>query len=118
MVLMTTATEGETWDFRGRIEEDSPFFEGHFPGNPVLPAIAQLHLLLGLMRRNVSSTLSIVEIQALRLQHPIRPGDEIEVSVAGSPGADSTAFSIQCGGRIASRGRVRWNETLPGSAGR
>lgn len=54
----------------------SPWFDGHFPGHPVLPAIAHLAIALRLHRQSDEpGTLSGVE--GLRFSEPVRPGDRL-----------------------------------------
>lgn len=58
------------------VAADSPWFDGHFPGHPVLPAIAHLAIALRLHRQcDEPGTLSGVE--ALRFSEPVRPGDRL-----------------------------------------
>lgn len=54
----------------------SPWFDGHFPGHPVLPAIAHLAVATRLHRQcGEPGTLSGVE--GLRFSEPVRPGDRL-----------------------------------------
>lgn len=54
----------------------SPWFSGHFPGHPVLPAIAHLAVAVRLHRQcDEPGTLSGVE--TLRFAEPVRPGERL-----------------------------------------
>ena len=54
-------------------------FEGHFPDNPVVPAVAQL--LMGLLLAEVASgqPLTIVQVVKAKFVQPLRPLEQIEV---------------------------------------
>lgn len=52
---------------------ESPLFQGHFPGHPILPGISQLALIAQEIAG--SGNREIVEISSLRLRSPVHPGD-------------------------------------------
>ncbi|HEX3126913.1 MAG TPA: hypothetical protein VH394_06260 [Thermoanaerobaculia bacterium] len=63
---------------RIEIPEDSPFFAGHFPGQPILPGIAHLAL--------VAQALGdppLAEVKTLKLRKPVGPGDVLELVLDG-----------------------------------
>ncbi|OPY88950.1 MAG: 3-hydroxyacyl-(acyl-carrier-protein) dehydratase FabZ [Syntrophus sp. PtaU1.Bin208] len=88
----------ETWDFpadmtfqppngvilQARAPQNSPWFDGHFPGQPILPGIA----LISLVKKGIRF---FGEKQKRKFQHfgirkarftlPIRPGDAFEISL-------------------------------------
>jgi len=105
--------------FRAEVEVDpgSAWFTGHFPGDPVLPAIGQLDLLRRLqLRRGAPAHLAAVD--SLRLAEPVRPGDRLVVEI-GRPAPDGrSAVSIARGeSEPVSRGTVRWQGAASGGAG-
>ncbi|HKV08957.1 MAG TPA: hypothetical protein VJ725_12515 [Thermoanaerobaculia bacterium] len=82
-----------------QIPSDSPFFAGHFPGQPILPGIVQLALAF--------PGSPIAEVRSLKLRRTVGPGDRLEVSGTG-PGADGVArFEIRRGEETVSQGAVR-----------
>ncbi len=61
------------------------FFQGHFPGHPVMPGVlllegmAQVAGVLILVTRNTPGALSyFAKIEKARFHHPVRPGDTVE----------------------------------------
>ena len=61
------------------------FFQGHFPGHPVMPGVlllesmAQVAGILILVTRNTPGALSyFAKVDKARFHHPVRPGDTVE----------------------------------------
>jgi 3-hydroxymyristoyl/3-hydroxydecanoyl-(acyl carrier protein) dehydratase len=90
-----------------RVEQDSPYFSGHFPSHPVLPGIAQLALVRELLLANASESLWIASIDAVKFVKPILPGDELSVRLERRGTGGAVAFRIQRDEILLSEGRVR-----------
>ncbi len=66
------------------VTANEQFFNGHFPGHPVMPgvlileAMAQVAGLLTLVSRNTPGALSyFAQIEKARFRQPVRPGDQL-----------------------------------------
>ncbi|MCL1815265.1 MAG: AMP-binding protein [Treponema sp.] len=55
------------------IPNSSPYFEGHFPEFPILPAVAQVELILRLASRYLGTGIGISEIRRIKFSNLIRP---------------------------------------------
>ena len=93
--------------FTVAVPEDCPFFAGHFPGRPVLPAVGQLALLTDLLRRVTGSSVSLAGVDAYRLSRQVLPGDRLEVRLGAVQAEDTATFSVLCDGALVSRGTLR-----------
>ena len=69
---------------------NEPFFQGHFPGNPVMPgvllveAIAQSGAVLMSKSLNADvtgKTIFFMSLDNCRFRHPVRPGDVLRMPV-------------------------------------
>jgi 3-hydroxyacyl-[acyl-carrier-protein] dehydratase len=69
---------------------NEPFFQGHFPGNPVMPgvliveAIAQTGALMMSKTLNVDierTTIFFMSVDGARFRQPVRPGDALRMEV-------------------------------------
>ena len=85
--------------------EDSPWFDGHFPGRPVLPGIAQLALVSEILRRGLGQDLRIASISRVRFKQVVRPDEILEVVVR--PGRDpEKSFDFRISRRDQQNGQV------------
>jgi 3-hydroxyacyl-[acyl-carrier-protein] dehydratase len=55
------------------IPGDSPYFDGHFPKFPILPAVAQAELILRFAARHLGTSISPLEIKRVKFTNFIRP---------------------------------------------
>lgn len=89
------AEEEGVWAFLVRVPEHSPFFEGHFPGNPILPGVAQLALCAELLRATLGPDARLLGIRTLRYKSPALPGDELTVRLARAARPGEITLSIR-----------------------
>jgi uncharacterized membrane protein/acyl-CoA synthetase (AMP-forming)/AMP-acid ligase II/3-hydroxymyristoyl/3-hydroxydecanoyl-(acyl carrier protein) dehydratase len=55
------------------IPADSPYFDGHFPGFPILPAVAQAELVIRFAARHLGTGIGSAEIKRVKFTNFIRP---------------------------------------------
>ena len=91
---MDERTDGDTVVFTVVVPEDCPFFEGHFPGRPVLPAIGQLAMLTALVQRVTGPSVSLTGVDGFRLSRQVLPGDRVEVRLEALRAGDTAAFDL------------------------
>jgi 3-hydroxyacyl-[acyl-carrier-protein] dehydratase len=56
------------------VAADSPWFTGHFPGNPILPAIAQLKMVADVLSLARGEELYIHRLSRVKFKKPVAPG--------------------------------------------
>lgn len=86
----TTSPAGELATFSVRVPADLLYFQGHFPGAPMLPGVAQLvGLVLGRVHALWPALGEPTRVSRLKFKRPIAPGDPLlltlELSRAGAP---------------------------------
>ena len=75
----TLAADGLRWTFT--VPADLPFFEGHFPGHPILPGVVALGWMLRAAERFLSRPLGAVALLNVKFQVVILPGAELTLTV-------------------------------------
>jgi len=116
------------WHFLGDIQEkkageieavcyipaDSPWFEGHFPGEPILPGIALVHTVQQAILQSAqkkTEQVKLVELKRVRFVQPVRPGEKLHLNVTREEtkqGGDEVVFSFKIlnGENIVSSGLI------------
>ena len=86
---------------------DSPWFSGHFPGEPILPGVAQIALVAETLRRGLDRKLKITGLKRTRFKQIIVPGDTlaIEIDVQDKTAA-GFVFRVLIRGEIACTGTI------------
>lgn len=105
--IAETARTSDGVECRVDIPADCPFFEGHFPGRPVLPAVVQLVLVGQVYRELVNAEACVSRVERFRLYHPIGAGERISVTLA-KVGEMRCRFTIGGPEGVAGRGVVAW----------
>ena len=61
------------------VPSDSPWFRGHFPGEPILPGVAQIGMVFDAIRNACNQDLKISSVRRVRFKQIIRPDDQLKV---------------------------------------
>ena len=64
---------------RYRFGPGFPGFSGHFPGDPILPAVVQLLTVVTLAGEHAGAPLRLEAVRAAKFLSPIRPDDDVLV---------------------------------------
>ena len=94
------------------IEATLPQFDGHFPGHPVLPGVAQLDWVLLFGRELFDIAGEFTGVEALKFQRVVVPGTRLMLTLDWqAPGRLSFRYQSEAGGQHAS-GRVQFGEVV------
>jgi len=96
------------------VPTDSLWFSGHFPGEPILPGMALVHLVWQAIVRDAgkrSEEIKLDTLKRVRFTQPVRPGDNLTVFITGDEVGEETFYSFKvvckenaiCSGLIAAR---------------
>ncbi len=64
------------------VPSDSAWFDGHFPGEPILPGVAQIGMVLDVIRKARKQDLKITGVRRVRFKRIIRPNDQLKIIAA------------------------------------
>lgn len=93
------------------IPADSPWFCGHFPGEPILPGIAELGMVFDTIARACGGKTAIKSVSRVKFKQSVRPDDRLKIVAAPKRGdGDAYEFRIMreeevvCSGVMTFRG--------------
>ena len=69
----------QNWEMDFHLSPSFCGFDGHFPGNPILPAVAQVMIAREAINTRTASNWSIVKMSRAKFQNMIPPGIVITV---------------------------------------
>jgi 3-hydroxymyristoyl/3-hydroxydecanoyl-(acyl carrier protein) dehydratase len=85
------------------VTANMPFFNGHFPGTPIMPAVAQIEMIQSLLQQHGNWNGAIVGGTGLKFARPIRPGDLLTIRLRRAP-SGAISFVVEDHGGVASKG--------------
>ncbi|MEC7641095.1 MAG: 3-hydroxyacyl-ACP dehydratase FabZ [Nitrospinota bacterium] len=88
-----------------KVQVDEPFFQGHFPGRPIVPGVLICEfvfqtgaILMAKMAGQTAETFPVItRIRDVRIKHPVYPGDLMEAEVSLQ---DNTGPAYYFAGRV------------------
>ncbi len=84
----------------------SPWFSGHFPGDPILPGIAQLNMVTETVAKVLGKKLSLQSLARIKFKKIIRPGAILDIQAHAGKKENHYQFRITskqeevCSGRL------------------
>jgi len=105
--------EGDRASALVRVPAELPYFDGHFAGRPVLPAVAQLEALVVPLCQDVWRDLAAPRrMVRLKFRRVIAPGSELLVRLERKGDARTVVFTIERAGDVASSGTIEFSEAV------
>jgi len=87
-------------------------FSGHFPGNPILPAIVQVCAVISLAEEEGGKPLRLAAVRSAKFHSPIRPGEEVSIRYRRScaSGEDVCDATLSVAGKTSAAFQLRFSE--------
>lgn len=104
--ILHTTRSGDECTVQLRVPADLACFPGHFPQAPVLPGAMQIAWALQLSTENLGTTASCREMEALKFQHLLQPGDSATLQLRIDRASGKLHFAYRNGGTTFSSGRL------------
>jgi len=89
------------------VPADLAFLEGHFPGQPVVAGVVQLHWVMLAAAELLGATPSVCALEGLRFRDVLLPEQRFRLAIELSEARDGLAFELTAPGRSFSSGRAR-----------
>jgi 3-hydroxymyristoyl/3-hydroxydecanoyl-(acyl carrier protein) dehydratase len=106
-MLPPGASSDGCWHFR--ISASSRCFDGHFDGAPILPGVVHVALALSACATQATKKRTLKGVRDVRLKHPLRPGDEVEIILNEAPDGATVKFEIRCLGKSVTVGHLEFD---------
>lgn len=90
---------------RFTVPADHPCLPGHFPRDPIVPAVLLLDLSCAVLRSLRPELGALREVRAVKFMQPVRPGELVQVTFSESA-ADSLRFSCSTAAGVAVQGQM------------
>ena len=92
------------WQRRFPIAAGHAGFDGHFPGDPILPAIVQIGLLLDALRDRLGPDVSLTALPTVRWRSVVRPGASLDLTARGPTEDGRVSCEMRSGETLVSSG--------------
>jgi 3-hydroxyacyl-[acyl-carrier-protein] dehydratase len=92
------ATNNNHIEALAEVPADSPWFSGHFPGEPILPGIALIHLVrqaITLEALKKGEQFQLHALKRVRFTQPVRPGDTLLLDINGEETSEEILFHFK-----------------------
>ncbi len=81
LIKKTTAPSGKILA-TVTVPANSPWFSGHFPGNPILPAIAQISIVFDMIRQAIKKPVILKAFSRVKFRRIILPDEEMDITAS------------------------------------
>lgn len=94
--LPVECSTSENVEIRARVKVDGnwPCFSGHFPGDPILPGIAQLDMVAECISSAGEEKGAVTGLSRVKFRKIVRPGELLDIHITYSSRKDHYAFRI------------------------
>jgi 3-hydroxymyristoyl/3-hydroxydecanoyl-(acyl carrier protein) dehydratase len=87
---------------------ESKWFQGHFPGDPLVPALAQLAVVREALGSMGTQPCALTELKRIKFKAMIRPGDSLRLEITPQPASpERYSYRLFKGSDIAGSGMVK-----------
>jgi 3-hydroxyacyl-[acyl-carrier-protein] dehydratase len=97
-----------------QVPAESQWFDGHFPGEPILPGVAQLAMAVNLLGEALGYPVTVTQISRVRFKQAIRPAETVTVRIAPKEDPLAFGFHIESGAEPVCSGNIRIADKVPG----
>jgi 3-hydroxymyristoyl/3-hydroxydecanoyl-(acyl carrier protein) dehydratase len=103
LVAAASSSNEKVFDFN--LPNNLKYFDGHFDGQPILAAVAQLHLVDRLVKSHFEKSLAFSGMKQLKFMSPIVPNEAIRLKVVDKKNYQF-AFEFSCNDKLKAKGVI------------
>ena len=96
------------WQINDQIEvrQDSAWFCGHFPGDPILPGIAEIEMVLVLLEKHFGQPVRLRRLGRIKFKKIVRPGETLDIQAGAGNKENVYGFRIVSAGEEVCAGMI------------
>ena len=98
---------GNQAEFTISLPQNLLYFQGHFPKEPILPGVVQIHWAMLWGKRLLDSSKKFIGMSQIKFHMPAKPGDELDVLLDWNPEKSLLCFRYSLSKNVVSSGRIR-----------
>ena len=87
---------------------NSPWFSGHFPNNPILPGIAQLKMVVDLIKKSTRESICLTGLSRVKFRKIVRPEEQLDLQITAENKEGSYLFKITSGNEDVCSGKIHF----------
>ena len=95
------------------VPDDLAYFDGHFPGAPIVPGVVQIKWAIEIARRCLSLAGAFAGMEVVKFYQIMGAGMEVTLVLEHSPDTGKLSFSFESGHSRLSSGRVVLSRRAP-----
>ncbi|MBX2867269.1 MAG: hypothetical protein KTR18_01230 [Acidiferrobacterales bacterium] len=103
--------DGDTLSLALNVTSDLKWFEGHFPDNPVLPGVVQVHWAVSLAKKLLVNNADFNQVENLKFKSVVLPETNLTLHYTGLQSGEKIRFSFNASetGEVHSEGRLTFD---------
>ena len=105
-IVLSADVDGARARLALEVPRDLDYFDGHFPGAPVLPGVVQIKWALDLARRYLGVGGAFAGAEALKFQHVLVPGAHARLELEHVAASGKLRFAFRDDARLYGSGRL------------
>lgn len=95
-----------------KIDADSPWFDGHFPGDPTLPGIGQLGMVADAVGRLLGDEYCVIGLSRVKFRRRIGPGEILNIHAVVGKSENVYSFRLTTeNDELVSSGMMKFAQT-------
>jgi len=98
---------GPTITAKIRVPAEAIWFDGHFPDEPILPGVAQLSMVVDLLKEALGRDITASQVNRVRFKQAIRPAETMTVVITPKEAPLVFGFCISSGDDQACSGNLK-----------
>ncbi len=109
-VVLEVEPQGDGVRLALHVQPDLQWFEGHFPGTPLLPAVVQTSWAVAFAREHFDIPERFLSMSNMKFMRFIMPGMRIALRLRYSAPRGELSFEYLEGDAVSASGRMRFGE--------